>query len=214
MSYINEALKKAQKEKDFRNIRLIRNLEAGGKRKKSKKDIVLYLLLLLIFLFLLVFIGVSWLDLSDKKEIEPRPSSTVVVNVPEEKPDSELIYNKAGDLFKTGMADDAESHYKKVLELDPGHVDTLNNLGVIYLHKGDYESAASCFEKAIRLRPDFADPYYNMACLHSIKSEAEKGIIYLKKAFDLNSDVIKWALNDSDLKNIRSLPEFREIFTR
>jgi tetratricopeptide (TPR) repeat protein len=214
MSYINEALKKAQKEKDVQHIRLIKTLEASGEKKRKIKYKTFYYLLFSLFLILLVFIGYSWLDHFPKKESKTVSKNVSIANIPDEISDRELIYKKAGDFFKSGRTEDAEIYYKKVLELDPGYVEALNNLGVIYIHKGDYESAVSSLKKAIRLRPGYVESYYNMACLYSIKSEAEKGIIYLEKAVDLNGDVKKWALIDSDLKNIRLLPEFKEILKR
>jgi tetratricopeptide (TPR) repeat protein len=185
--------------------------------------------------------GYSWLDLSSKNEevIQPKNLSAAkemtevsLVKKPEEsqtaekklpastdKPDDPLnkvsIYESAGDMFREGRTTEAEARYRKILEIDPGHVETLNNLGVIYMNKGDYNSALSTFEKTVKLKPDYVEAYYNMACLFSIKGEPEKGIVYLKKAVGLDENVREWALSDSDLRDMRELPEFQtEVLKR
>ena len=110
-----------------------------------------------------------------------------------------------GELEKPGKL------YEKTLRLDPGHVEALNNLGVIYLQRKDLASAQENFLKAIRLRPQSADPHYNLACLYALKGELTLGMAHLKKAASLERSAKVWAKEDKDLENLRSLPEF-EVF--
>jgi tetratricopeptide (TPR) repeat protein len=51
--------------------------------------------------------------------------------------------------------------------------------------------------------------YYNLACLYSLMNKADEANIYLKKCID-GGYPKKYALNDPDLENIRSTPEYRE----
>lgn len=54
----------------------------------------------------------------------------------------------------------AEAAYRRVLELDPHRVDSLNNLGLILHRRGELGPALDCFALALRERPD-------MPALHS-----------------------------------------------
>ena len=100
----------------------------------------------------------------------------------------------------------------ETLEKDPGHVDALINLGVLYLYDRDFPAAQASFEKAIRLRPESADPFYNMACLFALKGQTEDGLAYLERAYSLNPSVREWARRDGDLDSLRKSPEFERIF--
>jgi len=128
--------------------------------------------------------------------------------------DAKAFYDRARHLFKSSRSQEAKKVYQEALGIDPGHVDTLNNLGVLFLNDKDYLAAQISFEKAIRLKPGYVDPYYNLACLHAIKGETRQGIEYLEKAISLDNSVRDWAQKDTDLENLRVLPEFMEIMTR
>ncbi len=109
---------------------------------------------------------------------------------------------------------DAALWYEKVLSMDPGHVEALNNRGVLHLHEKSYSAARKCFEKAIRLKPDYVDPYYNLACVCAVQGEVQQGLRYLEKAISMDPDVKKWAREDPDLEGLRGDPRFREIVFR
>jgi tetratricopeptide (TPR) repeat protein len=123
----------------------------------------------------------------------------------------EGIYDKARAFHKIGRFRDAKRLYQQVLDADPGSVDALNNIGVIYLHEKDYNAAQTSFEQAIRLEPENVDPHYNLACVYSLKGDIEQGISYLKKACSLNAAAKNWAATDNDLENLRGTPEFENI---
>ena len=123
----------------------------------------------------------------------------------------EGMYDKARAFHKIGRFRDAKRLYLQVLNADPMAVDTLNNLGVIYLHEKNYKAAQANFEQAIRLDPENADPHYNLACVHSLNGDSERGISYLKKACSLNTAAKNWAATDADLENLRGTPEFEKI---
>jgi Tfp pilus assembly protein PilF len=95
--------------------------------------------------------------------------------------------------------------------LDPRYVDALNNLGVIYIRDKEYMAAQRNFEKAARLKPDYVDAHYNLACLHAIKGEATQSLAHLKRAVSLDNSARDWAQKDTDLENLRGLPEFEAI---
>lgn len=253
MSYINEALKKAQREKDALYLKYSGILFSRGKDRKIFKNRVFWGTLALLSAIFLAFGAYSWLNTSEKRvsasamklDERDQPSQTVTSQVRtqdnrsasvsrenvrdqgvaktvepkrpmESSPskriqDAQTLYERAERFRKQGRLKDAKRFYEEALKLDSRHVDALNNLGFVYLHDKDYSAAQQKFEAITRIKPDDADPYYNLACLHAIKGEKMKGLAYLKKAVSLNPLVRTWAKTDTDLDNLRSTPEFKEI---
>jgi tetratricopeptide (TPR) repeat protein len=123
----------------------------------------------------------------------------------------EATYERARRFHKEGRLEEAERLYEETLRLDPGHVDTLNNLGVLFIRKRDYLSAQRNLEKAVRLKPRYAEPFYNLACLKAITGDTEQALAYLQKAVSLDPTVRDWAQKDTDLEALRQLPEFKEL---
>jgi len=237
MSYIHEALKKAQVERDLGKS------SYGGmpvpRRKKpfftTRKAILTAAVLLLV---LLAFAGYSWWDQTTEdrgqktedggRRTEVRGLSSVV-RLPSSGPSSESrpssekrktensrgnvaeSYQKARALHRDGRLTDAGLWYEKVLSMDPGHVAALNNRGVLHLREKSYSAARKCFEKAIRLKPDYVDPYYNLACVCAVQGQVQQGLRYLGKAISMDPNVKKWAKEDPDLEGLRGDPRFREV---
>lgn len=54
--------------------------------------------------------------------------------------------------------------YAKALELDPGHVDALNNVGSMRMAQGDLEGAEEAFKRANDAAPEDVDVLFNWAC--------------------------------------------------
>lgn len=218
MSYINEALKKAQKEKDTRYSPYVGLLKNNYGRNKVFGNRWIFGLFLFLILILLVFGFHSWLDQSVKNtdhDVNAAiPLTQPLQNSPPEKESEKNIndiYTSATLLYKKGNIREAKKAYEDILELDPGYVDALNNLGVLCLSLMDYTAAENYFEKAVRLKPAYVDPYYNLACLHAIKGDVNRSLAYLKKAVSLNDHVRDWARKDSDLVKLKNLPEFNNI---
>jgi Flp pilus assembly protein TadD len=54
------------------------------------------------------------------------------------------------------------------LEIDPTHLETLINLGVIYSKREMLDDAENCFRQAIAVAPTAAYAYNNLGGTHSI----------------------------------------------
>ena len=125
---------------------------------------------------------------------------------------ADILYEKAQDWHQKGALDKAAQGYKEVLSIEPEHVFTLNNLGVIYMRQKGNKEAGDMFRKAIDLKADYVDPYYNLACLYSLSGNISKSLYYLEMAVSINNSVKDWAKNDRDLKNVHGSAEFRKVF--
>ncbi len=214
MSYIHEALKKAQKERDARYQRYNGVLTSSGGRERPFSAKVIWWTCLPLSIILLAIGTYSWLDYGS-------PKSTTTSQFKYRKPakpsrqqgllGAKELFERGRAFYKRGRVKDSKRLYKRALKLDPGNVDALNDLGVIYIHDKDYSEARGVFERAIRLRPKNVDAYYNLACLYSIMGDISQSLTQLKKAVSLNQDVKGWAKMDSDLEGVRGTPEFEAI---
>jgi tetratricopeptide (TPR) repeat protein len=233
MSYINQALKKAQKDKDAGRIGYIRSIgRTGGSAERSSAARYIYLALA----FLIVAAGVIYYIIKDNgvksPEIAAMPAErgrtpeikkeSREVAVPEKIKEevtvpvenevitdkSEGLYKKAVLLLKEKRVKEALAIYMEILDKDPGHFASLNDIGVLYLQEGKYTSAIINLEKAVRLNPRFVTPCYNLACAYALNKEPEKGMVYLEKAVSINKEVKAWAKDDPDLNNLRGQSGF------
>lgn len=210
MSVINEALKKAQKEKETRDSDIAWALASGGRKGNIQPGRLAFLSLILIAAVIILFRQYSFLN-QRSDELAALSQPVMPDAGKEEKATSEMFYERARQSHKAGNIAEARELYLRCLELDPGYTDALNNLGVISIHEKEYSAARRYLEKAALLRPEHAAPYYNLACLFSICGEAGEGIKYLKKAVSLDQTVRGWARKDTDLKTLREVSEFEKI---
>jgi tetratricopeptide (TPR) repeat protein len=240
MSYINEALKKAQKEKEGRHHRYPGIVSAPGYKARLFSGKALWLTAC--FLASLAFAAYLWLPSGDTQPpgSEPaRPKATPQLASSEpgqpkatpRSPSSEparpkatpqqksagnvkALYERARVFHKRGRLQEAMRFYERALSLNPDYVDALNNLGVIHIQNRRYSAARESFAKAIRLRPDYVDSHYNLACLHALEGAVSQSLIHLKRAVSLDQSVKDWARGDADLRNLHGVQGFEEIIGR
>lgn len=237
MSFIHDALVKAQKEKDASSSRYQRILSLPrGKRGVFSRKAIWVIGLVGVALAVGIYL---WLDFGDNrsavtpavskpvgKRVVSKPVGKRVVSEPPaaagaQKPQPEHrsrrienprdFCDRAKHLHKIGRLRDARRFYQKALTIDPGFVDALNNLGVLYIQEGNYPEARKSFETAIQRKPEYVDPYYNLACLHAVQGLVKESLAYLKTALSLDNSVREWARRDKDLQNLRGVPEFETI---
>ncbi|MBW2334083.1 MAG: tetratricopeptide repeat protein [Deltaproteobacteria bacterium] len=213
MSYIHEALQKAQKAKDARFPKYKRILL--GSKGKPGIFFSRTVWLISLFVILLAFTFYSWFDFKYKKTLPaPKNQQAVVSHKIEATVNFGEFYERAKKFQKIGRLKEAQGFYKQALTLEPDNVFVLNNLGVIYIQQRKYSEASNNLESAIRIKPEYVDPYYNLACLYALKGKVMKSLENLKKAISLNKLVREWARKDRDLQNMKGVPEFEEIIKK
>ncbi len=67
---------------------------------------------------------------------------------------------QAAEWHRAKRLDDAEAVYRQVFEAQPGYIDALHLLGVIYSQRGDHQTAERLIRQALRENPS-ADTYHN-----------------------------------------------------
>jgi len=214
MSYIHQALKKAQTERDDRYGKYEGILPSPRSKKSGHFGRWILIGGVALGILSLAFISYSWLDLRGSRvaiEAPPKPGQAPPPSAPEKDPDAEALYEVGKTHHRNGRLSEAKAFYEKAFRIDPGCVAALNNLGVILMAEKNYSEARSRFEKAIRLKPEYVDPCYNLACLFALTDQSEQGLRYLKRAVSLDPKVKAWAIEDADLEKLRNMKGFREI---
>ena len=59
----------------------------------------------------------------------------------------------------------AKNLYYQILEINPNHINSLNNLGSIFKDLGQNDKAIRSYQKAIKLNPNFFNPSYNLGLI-------------------------------------------------
>ena len=109
--------------------------------------------------------------------------------------DIQFLVNKAIKLHVRGKVDKAEEIYKKIINIDPNNIISLNNLGSILNTKENFEKSLSFVNRALEIRPDYADALNNKGnCLKGL-NRFDEAIEYYKKALIIKPDFVG-ALNN------------------
>jgi tetratricopeptide (TPR) repeat protein len=70
-------------------------------------------------------------------------------------PDAFMAHNNLGlSLYRRGQWDEAIVHFRRAVQIRPGHAEPQNNLGEALLQKGNVDEAIAHFRKAATLQPD------------------------------------------------------------
>lgn len=210
MSYIREALLKAQREKDTTYPKYQRVFFSRSHKSGMLSTRLIWLVS--VFVISVAFAVYSWLSAgAERRGPAIKTSLSQASSKPKPSVHAEDYYERARHFHKVSRLEHARMSYQKALMLDPGHVCALNNLGVLYIQQGNYVDAQRSLEDAIQQKPEYVDPYYNLACLYALKGEVTKSLSQLKKAVTLKESVREWARNDRDLRSLRGIPGFEEI---
>lgn len=201
MSYISEALKKAEREKFDTQIKPIcaDSLGEKGRSKKSRRTWQITTLMLLIFLAMAGALSYHFPHSLEKKTL-PTPT-----------PEVGKMYEAAREAQKAGDTYRAEAIYRKIISIDTNHTESLNNLGVIYLMRGEERQAESIFHRLLTINPRHTYGHYNLACLYAGRGQVAEAISHLKQAASIDERVKAWAREDKDLINLRHNSEFQKM---
>lgn len=97
-------------------------------------------------------------------------------------------------LHERGAVEEAESHYRQVVEspADPAPEAAVRataafNLGVALQDRGLPAEAIEAYEKALALDPGMADAHYNLAIVHEALGQGATALRHLKRYRDLTS---------------------------
>ncbi|MCQ2286517.1 MAG: retroviral-like aspartic protease family protein [Bacteroidales bacterium] len=132
------------------------------------------------------------------------------------EPDYISAYNHRGRLYLLkGEKDKAEKDFKYVISKDTTQTTADDQFAYAYIFAGNTDKALQIVDR-IQSKDTGAHAadsvsYYNLACLYSLLNQKEKALTYLKKALE-DGDINFYHYSvDSDLDNIRELPEYKSL---
>lgn len=104
------------------------------------------------------------------------------------RPDMAVGYYKIGLCYgkMKNELDKAIPYLKKATELDPDNMVYLEDLGVAYGFKQDYQNAIKVLEKAIQINPQHAKAYFNLGITYRQIGDETKAQQYFQKAKELD----------------------------
>jgi len=85
--------------------------------------------------------------------------------------------------------------YKKVIELEPTHVEAYNNLGIIYQETGDFAKALEAYQKSIAINPRYEKGHNNLGILLYLLDRYEESMEAFQKALAINSQNLESHIN-------------------
>lgn len=101
-------------------------------------------------------------------------------------------FQRGLDLEQSGIApEEASLAYEKAVELDPGCVGALVNLGTICFHAKQWKRAETFYRRALDSEPDYALGHFNLANLYDERGD-------LAQAFDHYQAALKAAPSYAD----------------
>lgn len=110
---------------------------------------------------------------------------------------------------------EAQPYVQKAAELDTAnYFSSYFNLAYNYYLSGDLNTSAVWFEKSVTRNPHDFGSTYNLACIYSIQKNNAKALKYLDWSFKEGYTDFEHVKADTDLDNIRNLPEFAAIITK
>jgi tetratricopeptide (TPR) repeat protein len=100
----------------------------------------------------------------------------------------ESLASSGDRYFEQGNFAQAVEIYKKVIELDPGHADTYNDLGLAYFYLRNHDLAIETLKKATDTAPNMQRAWLSYGfVLMSLGKNSEAGTV-LSKAIEINPD--------------------------
>ena len=102
----------------------------------------------------------------------------------------------------------AEKLYKKILEKQPNHFQSIFYLGTLSIQTGKFQISKTYYEKAVRINPKNSDAHHNLGVVSQELGDFKKAIECYKKTIEINSNN---SIANSNLGNLlNELGEYKK----
>ncbi len=91
--------------------------------------------------------------------------------------------------------DEAQRHYETAIRLAPRTKAAHNNLGRLYVRRGELERATKHYRQALQIDPSYATAHNNLATVYAMKGQRAEAAAEYRKAIELNPDYTDAHLN-------------------
>ena len=117
---------------------------------------------------------------------EWKDSQTLINHMLTLAPQAPILHSGMGlFLFEQGKSDEAISHYKEALKLNPLDSETNNNMAIALAEKGQLDEAIAYYNKAIAARANNPSLYSNLGNAFAKQGKLEQAIEQYNKALQL-----------------------------
>ena len=80
----------------------------------------------------------------------------------------------------------AENLYKKVLEINPNHLESIFLLGTLSIQTKNFNVAIKLLKKATLLKPNYADAFHNLGFTFIEMGDLKQGVQFFNKTIEIN----------------------------
>ena len=91
-------------------------------------------------------------------------------------------------LADRGQFDEAITHYRKALEIDPNYVLAHYSFGPALASRGQFDEAIAHYRKALEIEPDYALGHYNLGNALAGRGQFGEAISHYRKALEIKPD--------------------------
>ena len=106
--------------------------------------------------------------------------------MPKENLSLKKIFNLALQNHKVNNIQIAEKLYKKILKINPNHLDSIFLLGSLSLQIKNFDKARQLLQKTIKINPDHADAHFNLGILFKELGELQKAMSCYTSVIEIN----------------------------
>jgi tetratricopeptide (TPR) repeat protein len=100
--------------------------------------------------------------------------------------EAKAYFNQAVKAQNSGEFDNAYTLYQKALVLNPAYQEAvINNLGVIFVFRGDWDKAKAGFSEVLKINPDYKPALFNLGLLHYMRGDEKDALRYWTKYFEV-----------------------------
>jgi tetratricopeptide (TPR) repeat protein len=136
------------------------------------------------------------------------------------EPGNPLRHDAVAALYlDDGQYDQAITHFRRSLALNPASASTHYNLGYALSVRGRHEDAAAEFLEALRLDPDYAQAHNNLGAVLQLLGRPDEALTHYRRAVVLRPDNIEARVNLAQLLSALGLAadaagEFQRVLAR
>ena len=96
------------------------------------------------------------------------------------------IFDSALQNHKTNNFQAAEKLYKKILKINPNHLDSIFLLGSLFLQIKNFDKAKQLLQKTIEINPNHENGYYNLGIILKESGELQKAMSCYTRVIEIN----------------------------
>jgi hypothetical protein len=119
-----------------------------------------------------------------------------------ERPNDAGVFNDLGNLLlMVPQPAEAETAYRRALELDPDKVSALFNLGLLLQQRGELKEALQLYQRAVKVEPGHAWAHYQMGAIHEALRQPSRAVDEYARAFSLDPQLAFPEVNPHVVEN-------------